>query len=203
MEFFSQCMESVFDAMNVRRSGPDDDKRTYIDMTMSVEIPKPDLVAAIDVSLVALLFDNARMAIRDATPNDKVYFPRQDIAFATCSIEDKSDPRVSVWAEAVSVKVKKFIPANEDGHGAKIKLSFSFEVESKKQLALLVELIGEPLWFIASDSLIQSDEPKKKDDVLEGQEPLFPEHPSVTISSGGKSVTVSKKQMDRALRAVE
>jgi hypothetical protein len=186
MLFFENCMESVFAAMNVRRSGPDDDKQTYVDMTMMVEVPAPEIVAYIDVSLVALLFDNARMAVKSATPSRQVHFPRQDLSFATQLFEGRWDNDVALNIDSGSVKVKTLYPADEDGNGAKVKLLFSFVVPEKRHLALLAELIGEPIWFIGRDSLTQ-DEPKKKTDPdyvepLEGQEKLFKDEPKRTDS---------------------
>ena len=209
MIFFDQCMESVFQAMNVRRSGPEDDKQTYVDMTLMVEIPEPAIVAFIDVSLVALLFDNARMAIKQATPSRQVHFPKQDIALATKLFDDCWSNDVAVNLDSVTVKVKTLYPADEDGRCAKIKLLFSFVVPEKRLLALLAELIGEPIWFIGKDSLVQ-DEPKKKSadpdyvEPLEGQEKLFKDSDTtITLRSGGKSVTATAKQFDRALKAIK
>ncbi len=215
MRFFDKCMESVFDAMNVRRSGPEDDKQTYIDMTMMVEIPKPSLVSSIDVSLVALLFDNARMAIKAATPSSQVHFPRQDLALGTKLFEEMSDACVAMLVEAAVVKVKTLYPADEDGRGAKAKLQFSFVSPSKRDLALLAELIGEPVWFIGDDSLTQDVKKVKKTDPdyvkpLKGQEKLFPDGvDEVTISTAGKSVTFKSsdaatlKKGAKKLRAVK
>ena len=205
MEFFLPCMESVFDAMNVRRSGPDDDKETYVDMTMMVEIPNPDLVAAIDVSLVALLFDNARMAVKQATPSSQVHFPRQDIAFATELFEDVYDNCVAVHIDTAGVKVKTLYPADDDGNGATMKLQFSFVIPEKRVLALLAELIGEPVWFIGSDSTNQEDPGKKKpesDDIkpLKGQEKLFPDGKTVEVK---RTKTSAPKKGDAALRVVK
>ena len=209
MIFFDRCMEAVFSAMNVRRSGPEYDKQTYIDMTVLVEIPSPDVVAAIDVGLVALLFDNARMAVKSAVPSNQVYFPRQDLALATRLFESVTDDGIALFVDAAVVNAKTLFPADESGYGAKMKLQFSFVSPSKRDLALLAELIGEPVWFIGEDSATQ-DLPKKKKksdddglDVLEGQEKLFHEETIITLESGGKKVTATAKQMDRALHAIK
>lgn len=205
MEFFNRCMESVFSAMNVRRSGPEDEKQTYIDMTMMVEIPKPDIVAAIDVSLVALLFDNARMAINAATPSDKVHFPRQDISLATRLFEEVDDVDVALAFDAAVVKVKSLIPADDDGHGAKMKLQFSIVSPSKRELGLLAELIGEPVWFMGNDSATQ-DLPKKKGKKgkdVHAQDDLFAcGVTEVEIRSGDQSVTL-KSGDAKKLRAIK
>ncbi len=221
MEFFRPCMESVFDAMNVRRSGPEDYKETYVDMTMMVEVPEPDMVAAIDVSLVALLFDNARMAVKSATPSRQVHFPRQELALATKLFEDVRDNCVAVNLDSVGVKVKTLYPADEDGNGAKIKLLFSFVVPEKRLLALLAELIAEPIWFIGTDSAVQ-DDPKKKKKItdpdyvepLEGQESLFKDEVKKLVSDlvpAGTTMTVTTtdgrsstvKRTDGKLHAVK
>ena len=210
MIFFENCMESVFEAMNVRRSGPEDAKETYVDMTMLVEIPNHELVADIDPSLASLMFDEARLAVKQAAPSSKIYFPRQTLAFATMAFETQDDVDVALLIESASVKVKMLYPANEDGHGASIKLQFSFVVPEKRHLALLAELIGEPVWFLGVDSLVQDEQKKSggdSDDVvpLKGQEKLFPDKgiTSITIEAGGKSVTATPEQFDRALRSVK
>jgi len=216
VQFFDQCMESVFSAMNVRRSGPEDAKETYIDMTVLVEVPRPEIAAAIDVSLVALLFDNARMAVKSASPSSQVHFPRQDLAISTSPFEAMSDECVATIIDAATVKVKTLYPSDENDRGAKMKVQFSFVSPGKRELALMAELIGEPVWFIGSDSINQDDPKKKKSkdpdyvEPLEGQESLFPGGVSeVTVSSGGKSVTFKSgdakalREGAKTLRAVK
>ena len=215
MQFFDQCMKSVFSAMNVRRSGPEDAKETYIDMTVLVEVPRPEIAAAIDVSLVALLFDNARMAVKSASPSSQVHFPRQDLAISTSPFEAMSDECVATIIDAATVKVKTLYPSDENDRGAKMKVQFSFVSPGKRELALMAELIGEPVWFIGDDSLTQDVKKVKKTDPdyvkpLKGQEKLFPDGvDEVTISTAGKSVTFKSsdaatlKKGAKKLRAVK
>lgn len=188
MDFFRDVMESTLSSINIRRSGPDDDKQTYMDLTVLVEVPHPDVVLAIDEALHAALFGAGRTAVKSSAPSSSIHFPPQDLALATCLFEDRSDNDVMLYVDGVTVKVKKLFPANEDSREAQIQLMFSFTVPDKRTIGLLAEQHGEAIWFHGKDSILL-DEPKKKKVAdghvapLPGQLGLTPDTPDIPLKS--------------------